>query len=62
MTKKLEKRVSLKMSDDLLEDLEKLADYERRSLSNMILVLVEEALIARNLRLAPDPPDPIVKK
>jgi hypothetical protein len=50
------------MSDDLLEDLEKLADYERRSLSNMILVLVEEALIARNLRLAPDPPDPIVKK
>jgi hypothetical protein len=62
LTKKLEKRVSLKMSDDLLEDLEKLADYERRSLSNMILVLVEEALIARNLRLAPDPPDPIVKK
>lgn len=62
MAKKLEKRVSLKMSDDLLEDLERLADYERRSLSNMILVLVEEALIARNLRLAPEPPDPIVKK
>jgi hypothetical protein len=62
LAKKLEKRVSLKMSDDLLEDLERLADYERRSLSNMILVLVEEALIARNLRLAPEPPDPIVKK
>ncbi len=39
--------VSIRMADDLRDRIEALAEGERRSLSNMIIVLVEEALDAR---------------
>ena len=45
---KLERRVSLKMSPALYEQVEKLAEEERRSVNNLIMVLLEQALAARH--------------
>ena len=46
---KLERRVSLKMSPDLYGAIEQEADRERRSVNNLVLLLLEEALKARGV-------------
>ena len=44
MTKKMDRRVSLKMPSELYKQIEKLAVEQDRSVSNMIIVLLKEAL------------------
>lgn len=43
----MSKRISVVLPDDVAESLEKLADTERRSQSQMGALLIEEALQAR---------------
>ncbi|NJL32573.1 MAG: ribbon-helix-helix protein, CopG family [Chloroflexaceae bacterium] len=47
---KKDERVGLRLSADLHEKVKALAEQERRSISNMLRVLIEEALIARQER------------
>jgi predicted transcriptional regulator len=51
----MSKRVSVVLSDDIAEKLEKFATEERRSQSQMGAILIEEALQAREAQDAQTP-------